>query len=168
MDLDQSSESRKVCDREEKKCTYACIHITHTSHTRVHTCTHKQTTHTSHTHTLIHINAVSVSFHHLTLNRAHGPSLGNSSSIIVSVRSVAQLCLTLYHPVDCSLPGASVHGFSRQEYWSGLPCPPPGNLSDLGIKSASPVSPAVAGRFLTTETPGKPHCLSIVLQIFFL
>ena len=34
-----------------------------------------------------------------------------------------QSCLTLCDPIDCSLPGSSVHGFSRQEYWSGLPGP---------------------------------------------
>jgi len=45
-------------------------------------------------------------------------------------------------------------GFSRQDYWSGLPCPPPGNLPDPGIK---PVSPALAGRFFTTEPPGKSY-----------
>ena len=41
-------------------------------------------------------------------------------------------------------------GFSRQEYWSGLPCPPPGDLSNIGIKPASLMSPASAGRFFTT------------------
>ena len=44
-------------------------------------------------------------------------------------------------------------GFSSQEYWSGLPFLPPGNLPDPGIK---PVSPALAGRFFITEPPGKP------------
>ena len=43
-------------------------------------------------------------------------------------------------------------GFSRQEYWSGLPFPSPGDLPDPGIK---PLSPALAGRFFTTEPPGK-------------
>ena len=42
-------------------------------------------------------------------------------------------------------------GFSRQEYWSGLPCPPPGDLPDPGIEPASPVSPALAGGFFTTS-----------------
>ena len=42
-------------------------------------------------------------------------------------------------------------GFSRQEYWSELPCPPPGDLLDLGIKLASSMSPAVAGGFFTTS-----------------
>ena len=43
-------------------------------------------------------------------------------------------------------------GFSRQEYWSGLPCPPPGDLPDPGIKPAVLyVSPALAGVFFTTN-----------------
>ena len=47
-------------------------------------------------------------------------------------------------------------GFSRQEYWSGLPCPPPGDLPDPGIKPRSPAPPALAGGFFITEPPGKP------------
>ena len=47
-------------------------------------------------------------------------------------------------------------GFPRQEYWSGLPFPPPGDLPDPGIQPLSPVSPALAGRLFTTESPGKP------------
>jgi len=43
-------------------------------------------------------------------------------------------------------------GFSRQEYWSGLPFPSPGDLADPGIE---PVSLASAGRFFTTEPPVK-------------
>ena len=42
-------------------------------------------------------------------------------------------------------------GFSRQEYWSGLLCPPPGDVPDLRIEPASLMSPALAGRFFTTE-----------------
>ena len=45
-------------------------------------------------------------------------------------------------------------GFLRQEYWSGLPFPSPGDLPDLGIEPASPVSPALAGGgFFTTKPP---------------
>ena len=47
-------------------------------------------------------------------------------------------------------------GFSRQEYWSGLPFRPPGDLLHPGIKPMSPVAPALAGGFYTTEPPGKP------------
>ena len=41
-------------------------------------------------------------------------------------------------------------GFSRQEYWSGLPCLPPGDLPDPGIKPKSLTSPVLAGEFTTT------------------
>ena len=43
-------------------------------------------------------------------------------------------------------------GFPRQEYWSGLPCPPPGDLPDSGIEPASLLSPALASRYFTTST----------------
>ena len=42
-------------------------------------------------------------------------------------------------------------GFSRQEYWSGLSCPPPGDLSDPGVEPSPLMSPALAGGFLTTR-----------------
>ena len=42
-------------------------------------------------------------------------------------------------------------GILRQEYWSGLPCPPPGDLPDPGIETVSLLSPALAGRFYTTS-----------------
>ena len=44
---------------------------------------------------------------------------------VKSESEVAQSCPTLINPLDCSLPGSSVHGFSRQEYWSGVPSPSP-------------------------------------------
>ena len=44
-------------------------------------------------------------------------------------------------------------GFFRQEHWSGLPCPPPGDLPNPGIKLTSLMSPALAGRFFTTSAP---------------
>ena len=59
------------------------------------------------------------------------------------VCSVAQSCLTVWDSMDCSPPGFSVHGFFRQEYWSGFPFPPPGDLPDPGIKPTSLVSPAL-------------------------
>jgi len=52
--------------------------------------------------------------------------------------------------------------FARQEYWSGLPFPPPGDLPDPGIKPTFPVSPALQGDFLPTEpTP----CLILTQNI---
>ena len=46
--------------------------------------------------------------------------------------------------------------FSRQEYWSGLPFPTPGDLPDPGIEPRSLVSPALTGRFFITVSPVKP------------
>ena len=62
-------------------------------------------------------------------------------------------------PMDGSPPGSSVMGFSRQECWSGLPCPSPGALPDPGIKLVSLVFPASADGFFTTVPPGKPKDL---------
>ena len=53
-------------------------------------------------------------------------------------------------------------GFPRQEYWSGLPFPSPGDLPNPGIEPRSPASPVLAGRFFTTAPPGKPHDLSTI------
>ena len=50
--------------------------------------------------------------------------------------------------------------FSKQEYWSGLPFPLPGDLPDPGIE---PVSPALADGFFTTEPPGKPFFTLLLL-----
>ena len=62
---------------------------------------------------------------------------------------------TLCNSMDCGPPGSSVHGFSRQEYWSGLPFPSPGDLPDPGIE---PSAPALEDGFFTTEPPGKSRC----------
>ena len=76
-------------------------------------------------------------------------------SVCVCVRSL-QLCLfaTLW-TVACQAPLSM--GFSRQEYWSGLPGSPPGDLPDPEIEPESPMSPALAGRFFTNLPPGKPR-----------
>ena len=54
-------------------------------------------------------------------------------------------------------------GFPRQEYWSGLPFPSLGDLPDPGIKPTSLASLALAGRFFTTEPPGKPKATTAFL-----
>ena len=58
-------------------------------------------------------------------------------------------------------------GFSRQEYWSGLPCPPPGDLPNPGIEPSSLMSPALAGRFFTTSTTWKAQAFSRTIVIYF-
>ena len=63
-------------------------------------------------------------------------------------------------------------GFSKKEYWSGLPCPPRGDLLHPGIELASLASPALQVDFLPTEPPGKPTLtyghLTWLLQLFLL
>ena len=59
-------------------------------------------------------------------------------------------------PWTVALQALLFMGFSRQEYWSGLPFSPPGALPGLGIKPVSFMSPALAGGFFTTEPPRKP------------
>ena len=73
--------------------------------------------------------------------------------------SVTKSCLTLCDPMDCSLPGFSVHGISQARIleWLSFPSPEPGgDLSEPGIQ---PTSPALVGRFFTTEPLGKPNLL---------
>ena len=57
---------------------------------------------------------------------------------------------TVAHQIPLSM------GFSRQEYWSELPFPPPRDLPEPGIKPVSLATPALEGGFFTTEPPGKP------------
>ena len=59
--------------------------------------------------------------------------------------------------MGCSPPGSSVHGFSRQEYWSGSSCPPPGDLPNLGIKPTCLMSPELADRVFTTSATWEDH-----------
>ena len=56
--------------------------------------------------------------------------------------------------------------FPWQKYWSGLPFPSPGCLPNPRIKPTSPVSPALAGRFFTTEPPGSLLLMRTLLQIY--
>ena len=81
---------------------------------------------------------------------------------------VAQSCLSLCCPMDCSLPGFSAHGDSPGKNWSGLPCPPPGHLSNPGIE---PRSPTLWAESLPSEPLEKPMntgvgSLSLLQSIF--
>ena len=76
--------------------------------------------------------------HDLTLRSLHQAWKQRLSSIFESESEVAQSCPTLCDPVDCSLHQASPSlGFSRQEYWSGLPFPSPWDLPHPGIEPRS-------------------------------
>ena len=78
-----------------------------------------------------------------------------SQYVCVCIKSL-QLCLTLCDPVDCSPLSMS---FSRQEYWSGLPCPPPGDLPHPGMEPMSLMSFALAGGFFTTSATWEASLL---------
>ena len=69
------------------------------------------------------------------------------------LQSCLPLCnlWTIAHQAPLSM------GFFRQEYWSGSPCPPPGDLLDPGFKPTSLISPALAGRFFTTSNTWEAH-----------
>ena len=89
----------------------------------------------------------------VTHEGAHGCSSHTlACSVVDTVKKeseVPQSCPTLCDPVDCSLQSSM--GFSRQEYWSGLPFPSPGDLPDPGIE---PGSPALEADASTSEPPG--------------
>ena len=66
---------------------------------------------------------------------------------------IAQSCPTLCDPMDCSLPGSSVHGIFQARVLEWLPFPSPWDLPNSGIE---PWSPALQADALTSELPGKP------------
>ena len=70
--------------------------------------------------------------------------------------------------MNCSPSAPRSKGFPRQEYWSGLPFPPPRDLPDPRIEPRSPASPALAGGFFTTLPPGKPHLAATGLPSLYL
>ena len=85
---------------------------------------------------------------------------GLSSTISLSELSwvlVAQLCLTLCEPTNCSPPGSSVYVILQQEYWSRLSFPSLEDLPNLGIE---PRSPALQADSLPTELQASPRVCS--------
>ena len=69
-----------------------------------------------------------------------------------------QSCLTLCDPVDCNPPGSPVHVIPQARTLERLPCPP-GDLPHPGMEPASPTSPALAGRSLTSSTAWEAPCI---------
>ena len=74
---------------------------------------------------------------------------------MVVVFSVSHSCPTLCNFMDCIRQAPLSMRSPRQGYWSGLPSSSPGHPPNIGIEPVSPESPAPAGRFFTSETPGK-------------
>ena len=67
----------------------------------------------------------------------------NRYTLLCVHAKLLQLCLTLCDPMTVACQAPLSIGFSRQQYWSGLSCPPPGNLPDPGIELLSFMSPAL-------------------------
>ena len=80
------------------------------------------------------------------------PQSGKQDPIYHASMLSLQSCPTLCSLWTTAPLGPLSMGLSRQEYWSGLPCPPPGNLPYLGIEPMSLMSPALAGGFFTAST----------------
>ena len=68
-----------------------------------------------------------------------------------------QLCPTLCDPMDCCLPGSSVHGILQARILEWVAMPPPGDFPSPGFEPASLASPVLQVDSLPTEPPGKPQ-----------
>ena len=80
----------------------------------------------------------------------------------------AQLYPTLCDPMECSPPGSLLMGLSRQEYWSGLSFPPPGNLPDPGIEPGSPAWQVDALLLSHWKSPWYCKCPMAITEQSFL
>ena len=94
---------------------------------------------------------------HRTEHEFHScPSVWTPDPLVRSVEwkesEVAQSCPTLCDPMDCSLPGFSIHGIFQARVLSGLPFPSPGDLPDPG---SSPGPPHCRQKLLPSEPAGK-------------
>ena len=86
----------------------------------------------------------------LPCRRVHQYHLSRVRVCVLSCFSHIWLCVIPY--TVCSVPGFSVHGILQARTLEGLPCPPPGDLPNLGTEPASLTSPALAGMFFSTST----------------
>ena len=94
------------------------------------------------------------------------PNHVNHTRVRVCACVCAHLCTTLCDPMDYTVCKAPLSiGFPRQEYWSGLPFPSPGDLPDPGIEPMSLMSPASAGRFFTTSTTWEARMYTTMYKI---
>ena len=78
-----------------------------------------------------------------------------------------QLCPTLCDATHSCPPGSSVHGISKQEYWSGLPCLPPGDLPDPVTEPKPPVSLTLTGSFFTTSATYATSTQQVINDLDF-
>ena len=110
--------------------------------------------------------------HHPPPTRFHLPKLrlfiGTSLWYDMSVcAKLLQSFLTLCNPVDCNCQAPLSRGFSRQEHWSGLPCPPPGDLPDQGSNQYLLHLLHWQAGSSALAPPGKPSlwCISFLISL---
>ena len=89
-----------------------------------------------------------------------------SSPLVCMCAKLLQSCPTLCNPWTVARQASLSMGFSRQEYWSGLPCTPPGDIPDPKIELTSARSPVLASRFFTTSTIWQQVDLNDALTVF--
>ena len=130
------------------QCSAACSHPIHFRQTsfnyrRNYLVNNMQRLKKVHTVSFIYLKRYLITLQTQYLSKEH-------TAIMYSVQLFATLW-TVAHKASLSM------GFSRQEYWCGLPFPSPGNLPDPGIKFMSPVSPALTGGFFTHWAIREAH-----------
>ena len=91
-------------------------------------------------------------------------SLALCQTVHLKCAKSLQSCLTLCNPMNCSLPGSSIHGILQARILEGLPCPPPGDLPNPGIKTHISYISCIGRRVLyhlekETATPLQYSCL---------
>ena len=123
---------------------------------------HSAATHKTHTH-MQHSIKDRPTYIYTLHDHGHGLNIIKPTTILTLV-CICDLCCVLSRyccvqlcdPMDCTRQASLSMGFSRQEYWSGLPCPPAGEHPNSGIKPMSPASPALQVDSLLPEPLGKP------------
>ena len=118
----------------------------------------------------VRITVVLVKFHNPELHHRSVEMLKQSMAIFQIFLKYAACLLSCFSHVQLFVtPWTAAHqaplfmGFSRQEYWSGLPCPPPGDLPNSGIEPVSLTSPPLARRFFPTSTILLSHRTRVLL-----
>ena len=177
MHTQRHTEKHTYTQRERHTETYRHIHSNiHTyteKHTDTYTDTHRETYRDTYrdiyreTYKQIHTDTNTQKH---TYRHIHTDIHTHSNKHIHVLCLVSQWCPTLCDPMTVAHQAPLSMGSSRQEYWSGLPCPPPGDLPDPGIR---PGSPALQVDSLLSEPPGKPKkigvgSLSLLQRIFLI
>ena len=104
------------------------------------------------------IKPATVWFHYQYKNQKMLIMLENVRHDLTDYERISPSCLTLCEPMDIAHQSPLSMGFSKQEYWSGLLCPPAGDLPNPGIELVSLMSPSLAGgNFLPLVPPRKPN-----------